>query len=456
MRTPVPALMTDLYELTMAAGYWAEGRTERAVFELFARRLPARRGYLVTAGVDAVADYLVSLRFTEAEIAYLRALPAFAATPAGFFDSLAELRFTGDMWAVREGELLFPNEPILSISAPIIEAQLVETAIIALANYPISVATKASRMVEAAAGRGVIEFGARRAHGTEAALIAAGAAYAGGCVGTSNVEAGMRFGIPVFGTVAHSWIMSFDDEVDAFRAYRRAFPHNAVLLIDTYDTLRAARRVVEAFEPGEIAGVRIDSGDLGELARGVREIFDAAGFASTRIYVSGDLNEWAIAELVARGAPVDAFGVGTDLTTVRDAPALGIVYKLVEIEHEGRRDFRMKLSEGKMTYPGRKQVWRIADDEGRFARDVVGLWDEPAPEPGATPLLAPVVERGRRIAPPLPLEEVRARVRESVERLPARLRGLEAPETPYPVEISARVLTIVSDFRKSIHEDKQD
>jgi nicotinate phosphoribosyltransferase len=448
--------MTDLYELTMAAGYWAESRTERAVFELFARRLPARRGYLVTAGIDAVADYLVSLRFTEAEIAYLRSLPAFAATPAGFFEALAELRFTGDMWAVREGEILFPNEPILSIAAPIIEAQLVETAIIALANYPISVATKASRMVEAAAGRGVIEFGARRAHGTEAALVASGAAYAGGCVGTSNVEAGMRFGIPVFGTVAHSWIMSFDDEVDAFRAYRRAFPHNAVLLIDTYDTLRAARRVVEAFEPGEIAGVRIDSGDLGELARGVREIFDAAGFASTRIYVSGDLNEWAIAELVAAGAPVDAFGVGTDLTTVRDAPALGIVYKLVEIEQDGQRDFRMKLSEGKMTYPGRKQVWRVADAEGRFARDVVGLWDEPSPEPGATPLLAPVVERGERIAPPLPLEEVRQRVRESVERLPARLRGLEAPETPYPVEISERVLSIVSDFRKSIHNDEQD
>ena len=250
--------------------------------------------------------------------------------------------------------------------------------------------------------------------------------------------------------------MSFDDEVDAFRAYQRVFPHNAVLLIDTYDTLRAARRVTEAFEPGEIAGVRIDSGDLGELARGVREIFDAAGFASTKIFLSGDLNEWAIAELVATGAPVDAFGVGTDLTTVRDAPALGIVYKLVEIEQDGRRDFRMKLSEGKMTYPGRKQIWRISDAEGRFARDVVGLWDEPAPDPNAAPLLAPAVERGRRIAPPMPLEEVRRRVLVDVDRIPKRLRGLEGPETPYPVTFSDRIHSIVSEFRKAIDEGEQD
>lgn len=449
MRAPPPAVMTDLYELTMAAGYWAERRTERAVFELFTRRLPENRGYVLAGGIEAAADYLEALRFTPEEIDYLRSLPAFSATPPGFFEALAAMRFTGEMWAMREGTPVFPNEPILVVSAPIIEAQIVETALIALVNFPTSVATKASRLAGAAKGRRVVEFGARRAHGTEAALVAARAAYVGGCAGTSNVEAGMRFGLPLYGTVAHAWIMSFDDEVEAFRAYRRAFPQNAVLLIDTYDTLRAARRVVEAFRPGEVAGVRIDSGDLGELARGVRAILDAGGFASTKILASGDLNEWSIAELVAAGAPIDSFGVGTDLTTVRDAPSLGVVYKLVEMERDGRRDFKMKLSSGKATYPGRKQVWRSTGDGGRYAGDVVTLWEEPAPEPGAVPLLEPVLEGGRRAAPRPPLDRLRADARRAVELLPEPLGRLEAPAEPYPVRFSDRILALVEELRRS-------
>jgi nicotinate phosphoribosyltransferase len=447
MHDHVPALATDLYELTMAAGYWAERRTERAVFELFVRRLPARRGYLLAAGVDAAADYLDRFAFADDEIAYLRDLPTFAATPPGFFEMLAALEFTGDAWAVPEGTPVFPNEPILSISAPIIEAQIVETALIAIVNYPTSVATKASRIVEAARGRSIVEFGARRAHGTRAALTAARAAYVGGCVGTSNLEAGQRFGLPVVGTVAHSWIMSFEDEIEAFRAYHRAFPGETTLLIDTYDTLRAARRIVDAFEPGEIAAVRIDSGDLGALARGVREIFDAAGFESTRIIASGDLDEFSIDELLSSGAPIDAFGVGTELTTVRDAPALGVVYKLVEIERDGRTEYRMKLSEGKATYPGRKQIWRVEDGDGLAVRDLVALAGEPAPSPDARPLLAQIVAGGRRVGETRSLDRVRLETREAVERLPIDIRGLGAPETPYTVEFSDEIRSIFERFR---------
>jgi nicotinate phosphoribosyltransferase len=446
MRTVPPATMTDLYEITMAAGYWAEGRTERATFELFTRRMSGERSYLLAGGLEAVLDYLECLRFTSEEVAYLRGLPSFASFPAGFFDMLESFRFTGDVRAVPEGTPIFPNEPFLSVEAPIVEAQLVETALLALVNFPTSVATKASRLVEAAGKGQIVEFGARRAHGTEAALVASRAAFIGGCTATSNVEAGMRFGIPVVGTIAHSWIMSFDDEVNAFRAYQRAFPSNAVLLIDTYDTVRATKRVTEAFEPGEIAGVRIDSGDIDALSRAVRRILDEAGFETTKILASGDLNEWSIDKLAKAGAPIDSFGVGTDLTTVRDAPALGVVYKLVEIVHDGRREMKMKCSEGKTTYPGKKQVWRSLDGEGRMVGDVVALADEPGPA-GATPLLEPVMRSGRREGRVPSLPELRQFARENVARVPDALRGLAASERPYPVRFSDRIRSIQEELR---------
>ena len=450
MRTAPPATSTDLYQLTMAAGHWQAGRQARASYELFTRRLPKDRAYLLAGGLEDVIEYLTSFHFTEAEIAYLRDVPSFSAVPENFFDDLARLRFTGDVWALPEGTPVFPDEPFLSISAPLIEAQLVETALLAIVNYPTSVATKASRMVEAAEGRSIVEFGARRAHGTEAALIAARAAYLGGCVGTSNVEAGMRFGIPVFGTVAHAWIMAFDDEIEAFRAYQRTFPDNAILLIDTYDTLRAAGRITEAFAPGEIAGVRLDSGDLGELARGVRGILDNAGFQSTKILASGDLNEWSIAELLASGAPIDSFGVGTDLTTVRDAPALGVVYKLVELEENGAVDFKMKFSAGKATWPGRKQIWRFFGEDGLAAGDVVTLRDEPPPSTGAVPLLEPVLRDGKRVGPPTSLESLRERTRLAVGHLPSALKGRTAPPKPYSVEFSEEIRRIASELRAEL------
>jgi nicotinate phosphoribosyltransferase len=441
--------MTDLYELTMAAGYWAERRDERAVFELFFRRLPERRNYMIAAGLESVVDYLENLRFTREEIEYLRGLPVFSSTPSQFFDALSELRFTGDLWAMPEGTPVFPNEPMLTVAAPLIEAQIVETALLALVNYPTSVAAKAARVTAAAAGRPCIEFGARRTHGTEAALIAARAAFVGGCVGTSNVEAGMRLGLPLFGTVAHAWVMSFADEIEAFRAYQRAFPHNAILLIDTYDTLRAAHEITRAFAPDEVPGVRIDSGDLLELSRGVRAIFDAAGFTGTKIVASGDLDEWSISRLLAQGAPIDSFGVGTELSVVRDAPSLGGVYKLVETVENGRREMKMKASEGKATYPGHKQVWRHVGPDGRFAGDTVALVDEPGPA-GAGPLLVPVMRGGRRIAPPPPLAEIQARARAAVAALPDQMLGLERAPEPYPVRFSGQIDAAVRAIAQSL------
>lgn len=436
-----PASFTDLYQLTMAAGYWSERREGTATFELFVRRLPKDRSFLLVAGLDQVAEYLENLRFTTDELDYLRALPAFADIPADFFEALAALRFTGDVWAMPEGTPFFPHEPVLVIRAPLVEAQLVETALLALVNFPVSVASKATRVVAAAGGRSVVEFGARRAHGPGAAFVAARAAFLAGCAGTSNVEAGMRLGIPVYGTVAHSWVMSFDDEVEAFRAYQRLFPGNTVLLIDTYDTLRAARRITSAFAPGEVAGVRLDSGDLLELSKDVREILDGAGFTSTKILASGDLNERIIGELVASGARIDSFGVGTDLTTVRDAPSLSLVYKLVELESSGRREMKMKLSEGKSTYPGRKQVWRSTGADGRYANDTVTLADEPGPD-GAEPLLVPMFEQGRRLQDEASLVDLRARAASRLEKLPVGLTGLEPPLEPFPVRFSDRILEI--------------
>lgn len=447
MRTVPPATSTDLYQLSMAAGYWRQRRQSVASFELFTRRLPKDRAYLLAGGLESVIDYLTGFHFTEGEVAYLRGIPSFSGFDGDFFDALLTVRFTGDLWAVAEGMPIFPNEPFLSVTAPIIEAQLVETALLSLVNYPTSVATKASRIVESSNGKSIIEFGARRAHGTEAALIAARAAYIGGCVGTSNVEAGMLFGLPLFGTVAHAWVMSFDDEIGAFRAYQQAFPGNAVLLIDTYDTLRAAKRITEAFAPGEIHGVRLDSGDLAALAGEVRQILDDAGFQTTKILASGDLNEWSIAELLAQGAPIDAFGVGTDLTTVRDAPALGVVYKLVEIEEDGEVDFKMKFSDGKATYPGRKQLWRLHDTRGNAVGDVVTLRDDAPPSDGATALLAPVIVGGARVGKSPALDVLRTNARSAVSRLPADYRALTPPAEPYPVQFSDTIVRIADALR---------
>ncbi|OYW09771.1 MAG: nicotinate phosphoribosyltransferase, partial [Acidobacteriia bacterium 12-62-4] len=345
------ALQTDLYQLTMAAGYFSAGKhREVATFELFVRRLPYNRNYYLAAGLQQAVEYLLNLRFTAEEIAWLRGLPQFANVAPEFFDYLAALRFTGDVFGMREGTPVFPNEPILTVRAPLIEAQLVETYLLATIGFQTLIATKATRIVEAAAQASVVEFGTRRAHGPESGMLAARAAYIGGCIGASNVEAGFRYGIPVYGTSAHSWVMSFASETESFRQLQQLLGEGTIYLIDSYDTLEGARKAIALGRP--MAGVRLDSGNLFELSRGVRSILNEAGFHDVKIMATSDLNEYRILELTAAAAPIDLYGVGTDLATSADSPSLGAVYKLVELETDGVKRYTAKYSEEKHTRPG--------------------------------------------------------------------------------------------------------
>jgi nicotinate phosphoribosyltransferase len=429
----INALTTDLYQLTMAAGYWRAGLTESATFELFVRRLPPRRAFLVAAGLDDALAFLETVRFTDDERAWLRALPQFAHVPAAFFDDyLRQFSFTGSVAAVPEGTPVFAGEPIVRVTAPLPEGQLVETALLATVAFATNVASKAARVVQAAGDRPVIEFGARRAHGVGAALAAARASFIGGCNGTSLVEAGRRYGIPTAGTMAHSWVQTFADEVDAFREFSLTFPESAAYLLDTYDTLAATDKLIASgLKP---ATVRLDSGEVISLSREVRAKLDAAGLTSTRIFATGDLDEYRISTIVKEGAPIDGFGVGTALSTVSDAPALSAVYKLVEVHRQGAAAGVIKESPGKATWPCPKQVWRVIDD-GHPARDIIAGVDEPAPAGGA-PLLEHVMADGRRLAPSPPLADIRAASLRAIAALPERLRALDAAPD-YAVEITA-------------------
>lgn len=414
------ALLVDLYELTMAASYLAEGVTGEATYELFFRALPPVRNYLVTCGLAQALDYLESLAFTDEDIAFLGSMFS-----EPFLEHLAQLRFMGDVWAVPEGEVVFAGEPVLRVTGPIIEAQIVETYLLNVINVATSIASKAARVATACAGRSFVDFSARRDHGPDAAMIAAWASFVGGASATSNVAAGARWGIPLSGTMAHSYVMAFAHEEEAFRAFARSFPAST-LLIDTFDTLEGARRAAAVANEGlSVRGVRLDSGDIADLSRRVRDILDAAGQPEIRIFVSGDMDEYRIAALLAGGAPIDGFGVGTQLGTSGDAPALGGVYKLVEDRSGPKR----KTSTGKETLPGVKQVYRLGD------RDLIA--PAGAVESG-TPLLERVMAGGRRLRPDPPLPEIQQRCRQSVAALPSRLRSL-GPAAPYPVEVSAAI-----------------
>jgi nicotinate phosphoribosyltransferase len=425
------ALLVDLYELTMAASYHAEGMNGASTFELFIRELPPVRNYLVACGLEEALDYLADLRFTQDDLAYLQSLDLFQ---PGFLDYLGDLRFTGDVWAVAEGEVVFANEPVLRVAGPLIEAQIVETFLLNCINFSTAVASKAARVATVCGHRSFVDFSARRDHGADAALLAARAAYIGGAAATSNVLAGRSFGIPLSGTMGHSYVLAFPNEAAAFRAFARSFP-GAVLLIDTFDTLRGARTA--AAVAGELAaegvvvrGVRIDSGDLAALAVAVRAILDEAGHPGIEIFASGDLDEYRIAALLEAGAPIDGFGVGTQLGTSGDAPALGGVYKLVE-DLSGPKS---KTSTGKATLPAVKQVYRL-EEGGAGARDLIAPAPAPAP-PGGRPLLAPVMQGGRPLGPPPALAEGRARCRAALSALPSRLRSLEPARPGYEVEVS--------------------
>ena len=390
-------LFTDLYELTMAAGFHAEGRDELATFELFVRRLPPQRDFLVVCGIETALERLAGFQFDDGDLAYLRTLGLF---DDPFLEHLGRLAFRGEVRAMAEGELAYAEEPLLSITGSLIETQLVETLLLNTIGFETMVATKAARVALSAAGRTFVDFSARRDHGADAALRVARASYVGGAAATSLVEAGRRYGLPLSGTMAHSYVMAHRQERDAFASFLRRFPDNAVLLVDTHDSVQGTREAVAAMTATGIRAqaIRLDSGDLGDLSVRTRAILDEAGYADVRIFASGDLDEDRVAELVASGAPIDAFGVGTRMGTSDDAPSLGVVYKLVE---QGGAP-RWKTSPGKATLPGRKQVWR------QPGRDLLALGAEEGPH-GARPLLAPVWRDGQRVGGVPTLADARAR-----------------------------------------------
>jgi nicotinate phosphoribosyltransferase len=438
--TTVTGLLTDLYELTMSAGYFEAGKAkQKATFELSLRRLPVNRNFVVAAGLPQCVEYLLNLRFGAEEINYLRGLPQFSRVSAAFFDYLRDFRFTGDLFAVPEGTPLFAGEPVLSIRAPLIEAQIPETYLLSAITFQSLVATKAARMVEAGHGRGIVEFGTRRAHTPEAGVLAARAAFIGGCIGTSNALTGLRYGVPVFGTAAHSWVLSFPNELESFRQLQKLLGPQTVQLIDTYDTLEGARRAAQLGHP--LWGVRLDSGDIVTLARQVRDILDDAGLRDSRIMVTGDLDEHKIRAMVSDGAPVDTFGVGTELATSGDAPSMGAVYKLVEVDICGIKRFTAKFSEHKETLPGAKQIFRQPD------RDILGRAAECCS--GAEALLRPVILGGRLIEPLPDAKSAQAHALDSLARLPFALRSLQAAE-PHPVEYSKDLMALIERTRKNM------
>lgn len=450
------ALHTDLYQLTMAAGYFHTGRTgDRATCEAFVRRLPQDRSFLLALGQGPALDYLEALSFGEEDVRFLSEVPALrdAMTPA-FQDFLRGLRFTGDVWIAPEGSAAFANEPIVCVDAPLVEAQLVETFLLSTLNHATLVGSKAARMVLAArAGEGrpaaCIEFGTRRTH-PEAAVDAARAAYAAGFVGTSNVEAGRRFGVPVLGTAAHMWTMAHASELEAFERYAAVFPSQTILLVDTYDTVRGTERAIRA--AGErLRGVRLDSGDLAALSKAVRAKLDEAGLSRAKIVASGDLNEEKIAALRRAGAPIDTYGLGTELVAPPDGPAMPGVYKLVELrsrQPDGGFTVRpmAKFSDGKSTLPGRHQVFRRASG-GRLAGDRIGLASE-APGEGEAPLLVKVMEGGKRLAPREGLDAVRARVEATYAALPEPFLDPGAKAAPLVAERSPALSALLEQVRR--------
>ncbi|HET7715641.1 MAG TPA: nicotinate phosphoribosyltransferase [Bauldia sp.] len=444
MRPAVSPFLTDLYQLNMVEAYLARGTTETAVFEFFVRRLPEKRNFVMAAGLEQVLLFLEDLRFTPDDIAWLASTGRF--TPR-LLDYLAGFRFTGDIHAVPEGTVVFGNEPILRVTAPLPAAQFVETRLMNLVHFQTLIASKAARSVLVASGRLLVDFGFRRAHGAEAGLLAARASYIAGFAGTATVEAERSFGIRTFGTMAHSFIEAHDNEADAFLDFARARPEGLTFLIDTYDTERAARTVVRIAPKLQAAGirigaVRIDSGDLGVLSRRVRRILDDGGLDTVTIFVSGGLDEHDVAALLADGAPIDGFGVGTSLTTSDDLPALDCAYKLQEYAGVPRR----KLSPGKATWPGRKQIWRRYDGSGKMAGDTLSVADDDQP---GTPLLTPVMVGGARVGPAPTLHEIRAHAAKELGSLPEPLRRLEKAE-PYPVAIGERLAGLAAEADRRI------
>jgi nicotinate phosphoribosyltransferase len=446
---PLPsALLTDLYQLIMIQAYLESGQTDTAVFEFFVRKLPPQRSFLMAAGLEQALDFLENLRFSKDELGWLERTGKFS---AGLIDYLASFRFTGEVHAMPEGTLFFGNEPILRVTAPLPQAQLVETRLINILHFQTLIASKAARMVLLAPDKLLVDFGLRRAHSADAGLMAARASYIAGFAGTATLLAEKSFGIPTYGTMAHSFIQSFDSETAAFEAFARARPANLVLLIDTYDTEAAAKKVVELAPRLEALGiavraVRVDSGDLARLAKRVRGILDAGGLKDTGVFASGGIDEDTLIAIAREKAPIDGIGIGTNLATASDAPALDCAYKLQEYGGLPRR----KRSTGKITWPGRKQVWRRHDRYGHMMADILSTEEEK--HEGAT-LIHPVMSSGQRIASQPSLHDIRAHARHELERLPPELRATKRV-VPYPVQVSTALeqLAAVADWRGSLLE----
>lgn len=437
------ALLTDLYELTMAAGYFETGKTtERATFELSVRHLPRDRNFVLAAGLAQAVEYLLKLKFEPEEIDYLRGLSQFRNVSNGFFEYLRDFRFRGDLFAVPEGTPIFAGEPLLTVRASLIEAQIPETYLLSSITFQSLIATKAARMVEVSKGRDVVEFGTRRAHTPEAGVLSARAAFIGGCAGTSNTLAGCRFGLPVVGTEAHAWIMSFQSETESFRRMQKMLGKQSVHLVDTYDTLEGTRKAIEVGQP--FWGIRLDSGDFLSLSRQARAMLDAAGLQQAKIMVSGDLEEYKIRDLVNQNAPIDVFAVGTQLVTSGDAPSMGAIYKMVEIESttgpQPLKRYTFKRSKNKNTLPGTKQIFRYED------HDLLARSGECAG--GAEALQQPVILGGELVQTLPDVRKARERAARMLAKLPAETRELE-PNDAFPVHYSAALQALVKQAGKA-------
>jgi|SRR3990170_1005267 len=442
------SMFTDLYELTMCASYFDNKKFNPATFDLFIRRLPPGRPYFLFAGLEQVLRFLEKMKFTEEHLAYLRK----QGFEEAFLEYLRNFKFTGEVWAVPEGSVVFPNEPLIQVTAPIIEAQVVETFLLNTINLQTMIATKASRVVHAAQGKPVIEFGLRREHGIDAGIKVARCSYIAGCAGTSNVLAGMAYGIPVFGTMAHSFVMSFEKEIDAFRAFAKTFPNNSTLLIDTYDDITGAEKAAQVAKELErkgckLGGVRLDSGDLAETSKKVRALLDKKGLQQVSIFASGDLDEYKIADLLSKDAKIDAFGVGTKMGTSADYPYTDVIYKLSEtMNDEGGFSPIMKLSKGKVTLPGRKQVFRFKDKKGNYRKDTIALAEE---EVDAEPLLMKVMDHGKTCIALPSLNDIRNAALQNLANLPEKYKKLTEAST-YPVTLSRPLEDLIKNLKEKL------
>ena len=465
------SLCTDLYQLTMAAAYFVSPNrisNSQGIFEMFVRKLPLNRSYIVAAGLEQALQFILGLRFSNKQISYIRSFDSFKNVDEDFYEYLKSFKFRGTVWAVPEGTILFPNEPLLRVEAPIIEAQIIETYILSIINFQSLIATKASRIVSGTRGKSVIEFGSRRAHGPQAGFLAARASFIGGCTGTSNMLAGLKLGIPVFGTMAHSFIMSFEKEEEAFQQFNRVFP-SGFLLVDTYDSIRAVKKIIQMGIRAN--GIRLDSGDLFSLSVDIRRLLNRAGYSSTKIMVSGDLNEYQINELMNKGAPIDLFAVGTELVTSRDDPAMNGVYKLVAMrvpplssshslvapnnrtktndyndDNKGKLVYKIKTSPGKKTYPGPKQIHRILENN-LIKIDFVTLDTENVDDNiNSIPLLRKYVENGKILEKIPSMQTLQKFHLQQLNTLPSKFKNLDHVPQVFPVEFSKKLVTLLNEI----------